>query len=488
MRRASKGMNFHVLSLVVEELSALLTNARVERVYQGKDGGLVLLLHRERNKFILLLSPDRALPRLHLLSAKPPARDQPHGFILFLRSRVSGARVSGIRLLNQDRVVEIRFVRQGTEYLLLFELFGSSANLVLVDPSSIILAVYNPVSPSDQAARPLLPGLQYIAPEKPQNAGFQKSGLADGFNAGPSPNKSAEQYYEHLIEQRHIATLRTELISRIKKDLAKTIRLIRALSGDLRSADRVEEYRQAGDLILAHLKELRTGMERADLVGYDGRTMEVLLDPKRSPAGNAELYFKKYKKARIGRDIIAERLRWTAEEASNLKSLLTDIEAARDVDALMSIRSELVAKGRLEKKPVLHKRTREGTASTAIRKIMFNGWEILVGKSAAGNDQLTMKIARPDDLWLHAEGMPGSHVIVRNPNAGIIPPDVLVKAAALAAFHSKGRNAGKVPVTYTRAGQVKKPKGAKPGLVTLQERKSLIVRPEDAEKETTGHV
>ena len=317
--------------------------------------------------------------------------------------------------------------------------------------------------PREEAARPLLPGLVYSAPEKPRNTGFQKSDLASGFNAGPSPNRSAEQYYERLIEQRHITTLRTELISRIRKDLAKTLRLISALSGDLQSADRVEEYRQAGDLVLAHLKELRTGMERADLVGYDGSTVTVILDPKRSPSGNAELYFKKYKKARMGRDIIAARLRRSTDEASYLKSLLNDIEQAQDVDALMSIRSKLVAQGRLEKKPVLHKKMRQGTASPAIRKIIFNGWEILVGKSAAGNDHLTTKIARPDDLWLHAEGMPGSHVIVRNPNAGIIPPDVLVKAAALAAFHSKGRNAGKVPVTYTRAGLVKKPKGAQTG-------------------------
>ena len=472
-------MNFHVLSLVVEELSALLTNARVERVYQGKDGGLYLLLHRERKKFVLLLSPDRAMPRLHLVSAKPAADDSPHGFILFLRSRLTGARVSGVSLLNQDRVVEIRFSRQGEEYLLLFELFGSSANLVLVDPSSTILAVYNQVPPSEEAARPLLSGLVYSAPEKPHNTGFKKSDPASGFNAGPSPNRSAEQYYEHLIEQRHITTLRTELISRIRKDLAKTLRLISALSGDLQSADRVEEYRQAGDLVLAHLKELRTGMERADLVGYDGSTVAVILDPKRSPSGNAELYFKKYKKARMGRDIIAARLHRSTDEASYLESLLNDIEQAQDVDALMSIRSKLVAQGRLGQKQILHKKMRQGTVSPAIRKIIFNGWEILVGKSAAGNDHLTMKIARPDDLWLHAEGMPGSHVIVRNPNAGVIPPDVLVKAAALAAFHSKGRNAGKVPVTYTRAGLVKKPKGAKPGLVMLQERKSLMVRPED---------
>jgi predicted ribosome quality control (RQC) complex YloA/Tae2 family protein len=472
-------VNFHILSLVVEELDALLTNARVERVYQGSEGGLYCLLSRERKKFILLLSPDRALPRIHLVSVRPVAQNPPHGFILFLRSHVSGARVTGIRLVNQDRVVEIQFSRQGEEYHLLFELFGSSANLVLVDPSLKILAVYNPVPPTEEGARSLLPGLRYRAPEKPHNAGFQRSALSSEFDAGHSPNRSVELYYERIIEQRHVATLRIELSSRIRKDLAKTVRLINALSGDLHAADRVDEYRQAGDMVLAHLQELRTGMERADLTGYDGRTVSVILDPKRSPSGNAELYFKKYKKARKGRDIIAARLRQSVGQASYLKSLLNDIEQARDVDALLSIRSELVAKGRLEKKDIPFKRTRRGTALPAIRRIMFNGWEILVGKSAAGNDHLTMKMARPDDLWLHAEGMPGSHVLVRNPNAVVIPDNVLVKAAALAAFYSKGRNAGKVPVTYTRAGLVKKPKGAKPGLVMLRERKSLMVKPQD---------
>jgi predicted ribosome quality control (RQC) complex YloA/Tae2 family protein len=472
-------MHFHILALVVEELDKLLKNSRVDRVYQGSGGGLYLLLNRERKKFILLLSPDRAMPRLHLVSVKPDAVDPPHGFVLFLKSRVSGARLKNIDLVNQDRVVKIHFSRQGEEHILLFELFGSSANLIFIDASSTILAVHNPFPPSEGTARPLLPGILYISPERPINTGFQRSDLPGGFEAGNSPNRAAEQYYERLIEQQHIATLRTVLSSRVRKDLSKTTRLMSALSGDLRSADRADEYRLAGDLVLAHLKELRTGMEQVDLMGYDGRTVAVILDPKRSPSGNAELYFKKYKKAKKGRDIIAARLRQFVDQASSLKSLLLAIEQTHDVDALRSMRSELVAQGRLDNNDVKHKKSLHKTASPSIKKIIFNGWEILVGKSAAGNDQLTMKIARPDDLWLHAEGMPGSHVLIRNPNAGAIPPDVLVKAAALAAFHSKGRHAGKVPVTYTRAGLVKKPRGARPGLVTLQQRKSLMVKPED---------
>jgi predicted ribosome quality control (RQC) complex YloA/Tae2 family protein len=472
-------MNFHMLSLVVEELAALLTNARVERVYQGKGGGLYILLKRDRKKFNLLLSPDRAMPRLHLVSAKPVAEDPPHGFTLFLRSHVSGAWVTSIGLPDQDRIVEVRFSKQGDEYLLLFELFGFSANLVLVDQASTILAVHYAVPPAEGAARPLLAGLLYSAPEKPRLAGPRGDERARGFDAGPSPNRAAEVYYERLIAQRQILSLRAELSSLLKKKLIRTDRLVTALSEDLRAADRIDEYRQAGDLVLAHLKELRTGMERADLTGYDGKTVSVLLDAKRSPSRNAELYFKKYKKAKTGRDIISARLREATGEAAGLKALLIDLDQAIDADALMALRSELAAKGYFGKTPAQQRKGQRGAARPAIRRVLFNGWDILVGKSAAGNDHLTMKIARPDDLWLHAEGMPGSHVLIINPKAGDIPPDVLMKAAALAAFHSKGRHAGKVPVTYTRAGLVKKPKGAKPGLVKLQERKSLMVKPED---------
>jgi predicted ribosome quality control (RQC) complex YloA/Tae2 family protein len=90
-----------------------------------------------------------------------------------------------------------------------------------------------------------------------------------------------------------------------------------------------------------------------------------------------------------------------------------------------------------------------------------------------------MKIARPEDIWLHAEGLPGSHVLIRNPGGRDIPSEVFFKAASLAAYYSKGRNSGKVSVTYTRAGLVRKPKGAKPGLVMLTDRKSIMVKPQD---------
>src|SRR5574341_2395439 len=103
-------MDFQLLSQVVEELAALITTARVERVYQGADGALVFILGRDRGKFNLLISPDRSLPRLHLVTAKPAAADAPHSFALYLRSRLPGMRVKHIALVNRDRRSEERRV------------------------------------------------------------------------------------------------------------------------------------------------------------------------------------------------------------------------------------------------------------------------------------------------------------------------------------------------------------------------------------------
>jgi predicted ribosome quality control (RQC) complex YloA/Tae2 family protein len=483
----SMGMDFQLLQKVVAELSSLIIGARVDRVYQGAGGKLYLVLHRRRKNGVLLISPDRSLPRLHLVSKKPPAVPALQGFSLYLKSRMSGAMVTDIGLLNQDRIAEISFSKAGAEYRLVFELMGSSANLILTDETRTILSVYYPAALAEHVHHPLVPGLKYVEPAKrphfavpagemlnpPEGDSIAQDGVDLRFN------RAAEIYFERLIEQKHAAALRSHLSSVIRQALLKTERRITALSEDLRSADHADEHKQAGELILANLRQLTTGAECADLADYDGKIITVRLDPQRSPVQNAERYFKKYKKAKAGREIMRTRMHQSREEASYLKSILSDIERVSDYGTLVSIRSELIAQGYLVQR---EKGAIKGSSEPRVepfRKVLYRGWEILVGKSASGNDYVTTKLARPDDLWLHAEGMPGSHVLVRNPGRADIPQDVFMKAAALAAFYSRGRKAAKVPVTYTRARFVKKPKGAKPGLVKLSERNTLMAVPEE---------
>ncbi len=469
-------MHYEVLLPVVTELSSLLTGARVERVLEGEDRGIYLLLRNSGKNFTLLISPRRSLPRLHLVSAKPLSVADPHPLVLHLRSRIVGARVTNIALLNQDRIVEFRFAKPPGEYRLLFELTGSSANLFVTDADARILACYCPVSISENAPRTLVPGAQYVLPE---NRALRPSDLAAPSRDGVlSPNTSAETYYERLSEEQQATALRAGLRASARKALVRAERLRAALVSDFETIQDPEAYRMKGELILANLKQLKTGTECAELAGYDGTRTMVRLDPKRSPARNAELYFKKYKKAKAGIPLITSRLREAEEEASVLRALLLDIEQAGDLGSLLAIRSGLPDRGQV-KRGAGPKRETATETPAGIRKVMYGGWEILVGRSAAGNDLLTTKFARPDDLWLHAEGLPGSHVLVKNPGKTEVPPDILLKAAALAALYSKGRAAGKVPVTYTPARFVRKPRGAKPGLVTLSQRKTMMVRPDD---------
>ena len=484
-------MDFQILKLVVDELSAFLPGAKIERVYQGVDGGLYLLFHRQGEKLVLLLSLDRALPRLHLVSTRPAADDSPFGFVLYIRSHLTGARVMGVSLLNEDRVAEFSLTKSGVEYRLIFELVGSTPNLILIDRSSAILSVHHPVPPADNVKRPLLSGITYVppaprpvrtkaAPDRPSDRRHPGAAhaLCPETGAKHPANRGAEIFYAQVIADRAISSLRARLSAVIKKALAKAERRIAAIVRDLDSAGKSDEYREAGDLVLANLTRLARGAAQAELTGYDGRTVLVKLDPKRSAGQNAELYFKKYKKARTGLAIITERLRQAREEEAYLKSALADLDSAGDRETHDLIRSELAAKGYLKQKGKGEKEKR--STAPAHRKVVYRDWVILIGKSAASNDYITLRLARPDDLWLHAEGMPGSHVLVRNPERADIPSDVLMKAAALAAYYSKGRGAGKVPVTYTRAKFVKKPKGAEAGMVTLSERRTVMAVP-DAE-------
>ncbi len=476
-------MHIDVLLPVVDELASLLVGARVDRVIQGRgDTGIYIFFSIHRNTHIVLLSPQRSMPRLHLVSRKPQSSDEPHPFILNLRSRLIGTRLADVVALNQDRIVEMRFSGGYKSYSLIFELTGSSANLFFTDEDLRILSVYYPVSASDHSQRLLLPGSRYTPlQKKTESVPPQRSPLA----IGSSANRSVEEYYEHLVQRQGLTSMRAEIRSALRKAVVRTERRLIALNKDMAAVQDADGFRKKGDLILANLHRLKTGMEHADLMGYDGTAVSVLLDPKRSPSQNAELYFRKYKKAKKGQPLIQSRLISSEEEMSFLRLKMHETDEAGEIGALLELRKECAERGYLSRgSRVIRVSTPKAIAG--IKKIIFREWEIYIGKSAAGNDYLTKILARPDDFWLHAEGLPGSHVLIKNPRKTEIPREILLYAASLAARHSKGKHAAKVPVTYTSARYVSKPKGAKPGLVMLSQRKTVMVRPADDEPQNVG--
>jgi predicted ribosome quality control (RQC) complex YloA/Tae2 family protein len=474
-------MELQTLSAVIAEVSSLFLGARVDRVYESDVRDIIMIVRNAGRRFVLLISPDRSLPRVHMLSRKPTAGPSLRPFTLYLRSRITGGRLKKIGILNRDRIIEMLFESHGRILRLFIELFGSATNLIITDQEGIIQSVYySTVSGSDRK-RILMPGISYALPEQKVVAAV---GFGEAYTEGRvhsslpagSPNLDAEVAFHAFLERRRFNTLKAKLLAAVQKALVRVERRIVALDSDLVLSDRADEFRHCGDLILANLQSIQTGMEEADLCCSDGGCVTVRLNPTRSPSENAELYYKRYKKAKAGQGVIRARSAEARATRTRIESILQQLKQASSEAELSLLQAEFDRSALIHTGPVKQPRA-PAKVPDPYREIWFQGWEILVGRNARGNDHITSKIARGSDLWFHAEGLPGSHVLIRNPQSLEIPQAVIERAASLAAFYSRGKNAGKVAVSYAFSRAVRKPKGAKPGLVVLSERRTMIAVP-----------
>ncbi len=270
----------------------------------------------------------------------------------------------------------------------------------------------------------------------------------------------------------------TSMLRMLRGQIERCEKKLAIQEEELASAERMEEYRRMGDAINACLYQLKKGMTEAVLPDWsdpDGGTITVPLDPKLTPGQNAQKYFKKYQKARSARETAAVQRDKTLEELDYLEGMLLDLDKCAGESDLEDIRQELVRTGYM-KRITNRRQQRQLPKSEPGRYLSADGIEILVGKNAAQNDRLTSS-ARPDEMWLHAKDMPGSHVIIRA--EGEIPAETMKQAALLAAWFSKGQHSSMVPVDYTRRRYVKKPSGAVPGKVVYTHHKTAYITPSE---------
>ena len=270
------------------------------------------------------------------------------------------------------------------------------------------------------------------------------------------------------------------MIRMLKGQMERCQRKLTIQMEELSSAERMEEYRRMGEAINANLYQLKKGMTEAMLTDWndpDGGTITVPLDIKLTPGQNAQKYFRKYQKARSAREIAAQQRDKTLAEMEYLEGMLLDVDKCVGESELEEIRQELVRTGYM-KKTTNRRQQRQLPQSRPYRYRSDDGITILVGKNAAQNDRITLG-ARPEELWLHAKDMPGSHVIVCQ--EGEVSQTTMKQAAQLAAWYSKGQRSSLVPVDYTLRRYVKKPSGAAPGKVIYTHQKTAYITPEEDE-------
>jgi len=268
------------------------------------------------------------------------------------------------------------------------------------------------------------------------------------------------------------------LLKQLKARVKKTQTALDHVAADLHRAAQFEQIKREADLIMVYLSQLKSG-ERASLVDpATGETVDLQLEARLSPVEAAQKRYKRYKKLKRGVAKLEQRQRTLQGELDYAQTALVHVEQAETPAGLDALAQELG----LQRPPDPREAPLEVSGP---RRFEAEGYTIWVGRNSSQNDDLTRR-AHPEDLWLHARQRPGSHVVLVTQGRPLsVPEAVCLRAAQLAAYYSKGRNATKVPVICTRAKFVKKPKGAKPGLVlVVKEERTLLVRPALLEEES----
>lgn len=255
-----------------------------------------------------------------------------------------------------------------------------------------------------------------------------------------------------------------------------------------REEDDPDRLRRTGEAILASAHRLQKGLTGAEIPDPAGDgTLTVRLNPKLPPAANAELYFKRARKAERRQGRSGGRRRELETRRRALGELGRDLDRTGPTPEWLRQARSLGVKVPVAPTKDMPPEEKLVSSLRPRRYDLGGGWELLVGKNNRGNEVLTLEIARPDDTWMHASQASGSHVVLRHHEKGKEPPvEVLRIAAQAAAFFSKSRNSSKVPVTVTRKRYVRKPRKVPVGTVTVGQHKTLMVAPRDPgrEKET----
>ena len=293
-----------------------------------------------------------------------------------------------------------------------------------------------------------------------------------------SPSAALDAYFYERDRRDRMNQRASSLAHTLKNHIERCEKKIALQNEALEGAERMEEYRQKGELIQANLYRLKKGEPVACVENFYSEACEpvdIPMDVSLSPAQNAQRYFKLYQKARGARTLAAEQKAKTEQELAYLEQMEDDLRKCTDAAGLAELRSMLESSGHV-RRAVSRVKPRKEAPSQPMKFLSCDGIEIEVGKNALQNERLTMG-ARGDELWLHAQKMPGSHVLV---HAADVPETTLQEAAMLAAYYSKGVRSAQVPIDATLRRYIKKPGGTPAGFVIYTHQRTLYVTPDKA--------
>lgn len=472
-------MHQETLQEIASEVDRLLGGRFLGRVFQFSSHAIAIDFGI-RDVGYLFIGIDPAAPRLHLIIRSSRELEKlsvtPTSFVQALRTNLGGGRLVSVSKDADDRIVRLAFEvtdELGENHLrsLIAQLTGRSANLFLLDSESRVThALRAPRGPGQQLSE------VYIPPHRQTTAQSEEHQISRGTLGTMSA--AADDYYRKLDDEQAFLGVAAQLVARLRADINRRRKLRANLQKDLVGHGAPDEHKRLGDLLLANIGSAERKGNSVFLQDYyaEGAPMlEVEVDENVSLQEAASESFSRYGKAKRAIEEVGSRLAQTETEANDLESKLARLQdaiARHDVEAMAEFAPPKPRETKEKKE-----RNKSATLPGMRRYRSSDGYEVVVGRSARDNDQLTFKVARPNDLWMHAGDYPGSHVIVRNAKKAEIPHRTIIEAAQLAAKFSQASKDSKVTVHYTPRKFISKPKGAAPGLVRMSSFRSITVEP-----------
>ncbi|MDR2134775.1 MAG: NFACT family protein [Treponema sp.] len=471
-------LNWKEINLILSELD--LPGCQIQKAAQSAYDVMGLRVHGKGTTRQLLVSLAPGACRFHETFRAFPKSDRPLRFAEFLNSRIANGRIEAAEQLGNNRVIRILIRRGGERYRLYIRLWSNAANFIVTDDRGTILDAMRRLpgrgetggvryAPEEEACREQRSAGEYEVREIPGGGSFNEK--IDAWYAERGGGLSLEALREQA--RRNIGGS----VERIGAALEK----LREKESEFGAAGRLREY---GDIILANLALIKPGdawLEAEDFFAPEkdsgggetagprpaGEKIRIKLDPKKSPAAQAERYYEQYRKAKKGIADIREEIRAGEAELGELEGRLARL--LEETNPL--VLAKLLKSGGVKAGPF-----REQDKKRPGLSFRRGDWLIIVGRDAAENDALLRRHVKGNDLWLHARDFPGSHVFIKQRSGKTVPLEILLDAGNLAVFYSGGRNNGEGDLFYTQVKYLRRAKNSPRGLVIPTQEKNLHIR------------
>ena len=522
-----------VLSAVLQDLSPFV-GGFVQGIRQPDEHTVCLGLYRGGSdegpgqEAMLLLSCDPVFCRVHLITRRPPNLPQPLTFCSALRARIDGAGLVEAIQVAGDRLLVLRFESSKGEHLLVAELMGKHSNLILLDQERRVVSAAKWVG-QDKSSRPIAPKTLYswppVVPENLLHAVSPKT-PAEWFKFASKRPESSSPFFKRVLEscepgedwrpvlvagsgaypldvaclgltslprssisvalEQHFSTavIEHETESRraaLRGSLQRVLFAREAAVADLRHTvendAKASTWQLHGELILAYGPSAPFGARLLEAWDYEGNPVSIRLNPELDFKANAAHYFDRAKKAKGHAVVLADQLARLDADRAKLLAFLNRVEAAKRLVDVEELWSE--AKGYRWLTEQVHVKNKEDRPYEGhrIRELLGpGGFKVLYGENAESNDYLTLRVAKPNDMWLHVRGSTSAHVVIQSGNhPEKIGKEQLLFAAKVAVQQSPSKHAGFVPVDYTLRRYVRRPRGASKGTALYTHEKTLHI-------------